>query len=124
MRINWSHLEQFRRSPEGYESKTGDTFGWFVWQKGKTQIRVMAVDGDETGWEHVSVSVAYKTSRKWEERTPKWDEMRWIKSMFWEAEECVVEFHPPESDYVNLATNCLHLWRYVNGFPMPPKICV
>lgn len=40
------------------------------------------------GWEHVSVS--YKN------RVPTWDEMCKIKDMFWNDDECVVQYHPPE----------------------------
>lgn len=125
MRSDWSHLETHRRSFQDYMSKPGETFGWFVWLKGKTQIRAMAVDGTETGWEHVSVSVAYRVGNTWTPRTPKWEEMCWIKSQFWNREECVIEYHPPEKDYVNTHNHCLHLWRPVHGeIPTPPKICV
>lgn len=125
MREIWAHLEEFRTSPPGYESKLGDTFGWFVFQNGNTQIRAMAVDGTETGWEHVSVTVAYKSGKKMVPRTARWEEMHWIKEQFWNPEECVVEFHPPQSHYVNVHRHCLHLWRNVKEiFPVPPEILV
>lgn len=124
MKSDWTELEPYRKSPAGYESNTGDRFGWFVWYKGKTQIRAMSADGLETGWEHVSVTIAYLSGKTWVQRDPKWEEMCWVKSQFWNPEECVVEFHPPEKDYVNVSTHCLHLWKYVVGFPMPPVICV
>ena len=57
------------------------------------------------GWEHVSVSIPS------EKRTPTWEEMCYIKSLFWDDEDAVVQFHPPKSDYVNLHQYCLHLWR-------------
>lgn len=125
MRTDWSHLEKFRTSPTGYSSSPGDKFGWFVWLNGKTQLRAMAVDGAETGWEHVSVTVAYRAGKKWVTRTPTWEEMHRVKSQFWTDEECVVEFHPPQSSYVNLHKHCLHLWRSVKEtFPTPPEILV
>lgn len=126
MRTDWTHLEKFRTSPRGYESKPGDTFGWFVWLNGKTQLRAMAVDGTETGWEHVSVTVAYKSGKKWVERMPRWEEMRKVKAAaFWLPDECVVQFHPPERNYINLHQHCLHLWRNVREtFPTPPEILV
>lgn len=34
-----------------------------------------------------------------------------IKDVFWDEEEAVYQVHPPKSKYVNLMTNCLHLWR-------------
>ena len=45
--------------------------------------------------------------------------------MFWDEEDCVVQYHPPKSDYVNIHKNCLHLWRPTDGeLPRPPKIMI
>ncbi|HPQ42908.1 MAG TPA: hypothetical protein PKZ42_01675 [Syntrophales bacterium] len=65
---------------------------------------VIASDGE--GWEHVSVSLP--------NRTPTWEEMCLIKNIFWDSDDCVVQYHPPKSEYVNNCNNCLHLWRPVN----------
>lgn len=73
-------------------------------------------DAQSEGWEHVSVS----TPR----RTPNWVEMCFVKNLFWCEDECVVQFHPPRSQYVNNHPHCLHLWRQRAGFPMPPSILV
>src|SRR5262245_49673597 len=104
MKALWDHLEQYRQQPRGYESHQGDHFGWFVWFRGKTQLRAMAADAseDSKGWEHVSVSVAYRVGNDWKERDPTWEEMCFIKKAFWNDDECVVQFHPPESSYVNI----------------------
>ena len=68
------------------------------------------------GWEHVSVSP------KNQKRCPTWEEMCEIKAMFFLPDECVVQYHPPESEYVNNYGTCLHLWRPVGGkLPRPPK---
>jgi hypothetical protein len=67
-----------------------------------------------TGWEHVSVQVEPAT------RTPTWDEMAWVKQLFWEPEECAVEYHPPASQYVRANPYRLHLWRPKHAtIPMP-----
>lgn len=78
-------------------------------------IKVIASDG--MGWEHVSVS------RK--DRVPSWDEMCRVKNLFWDIEDCVIQFHPPLSNYINNHPNCLHLWRPI-GFdlPMPDALLV
>lgn len=60
---------------------------------------------DGEGWEHVSVS---QRNRK---HLPNWREMCFVKDLFWGEEDCVVQFHPPKSRYVNRCPNCLHLWR-------------
>ncbi len=116
MKNDWSEIECYRRSPEGYESERGDRFGVFALKRHGVQIRIICCDGEETGWEHVSVSLN-------EKRTPTWEEMSVIKALFWDAEEGVIQFHPPESEYVNNHQFCLHLWKQVGAeFPLPPSI--
>jgi hypothetical protein len=78
-------------------------------------LLIIASDGD--GWEHVSVHAR----RGQQTRTPTWKEMTFVKSLFWEDEDVVVQFHPRRSEYVNTHPNVLHLWRPVYGFiPTPP----
>ena len=73
------------------------------------------------GWEHVSVSPCSKKRKT----SPSWDEMCAIKSLFFQEEECVVQYHPPKSDYVNEHPYCLHLWRPIGQeIPRPPAIFV
>lgn len=110
--------------PNKYRIRTGrmgsdDSFGC----NGAFEIplkhgqRVFVIAGDGLGWEHVSVS------RK--DRAPLWEEMCQIKAMFWDDEDCVVQFHPPRSQYVNVHNNCLHLWRPVDGvMPTPATLLV
>lgn len=65
------------------------------------------------GWEHVSVSLP--------DRCLTWAEMCQVKDIFWAAEECVVQYHPPASEYVNQHPYCLHLWRPTKqALPLPP----
>ena len=48
-----------------------------------------------------------------------------IKAMFFKLEECVIEYHPPKSNYVNKCETCLHLWRPIyEEIPMPPMMYV
>lgn len=69
------------------------------------------------GWEHVSICLR--------NRLPEWNEMCEVKDMFWNNDECVVQYHPPKSEYVNNMPNCLHLWKPINqDIPMPPSIMV
>lgn len=86
----------------------------------KLMIVASGADVDDTvsqGWEHVSVS----TKR----RMPNWTEMCFVKDLFWDAEECVVQFHPPASTFVNNHRFCLHLWKHNQiVFPTPPAILV
>lgn len=76
-----------------------------------------ASDTMSVGWEHVSIS----TRR----RPPNWQEMCFVKDLFWDEEECVIQFHPPKSEYVNNHPYCLHLWRPIDGHVrLPPSILV
>lgn len=100
-----------------YGSKPGSPEGAFllVLEKGaRSYHKVIASTG--LGWDHVSVSTT---------RLPTWGEMCRIKDLFFEPEECVVQYHPPESEYVRNHPHVLHLWRWQGGpFPMPPRACV
>lgn len=110
------------KCPDKYRVVVGDMprgddqNGWFVVPlKHGQKVRVIASNG--MGWEHVSVS------RK--DRPPLWDEMCQIKAMFWGPEDCVIQYHPPEADYVNNHGNCLHLWRSIDvEMPRPESILV
>lgn len=76
-----------------------------------------AIASDGELWEHVSVHIVEDEK----DETPVWDEMCLMKNLFWDAEDCVVQFHPPEIEYVNNHSNVLHLWRPVDlAFPRPP----
>lgn len=71
--------------------------------------------------EHVSVR-AVSHGR---DHAPTWSEMCQMKNVFWGKSDCVIQFHPPEEDYVNTHPYVLHLWRpTITAIPMPPKGCV
>lgn len=81
--------------------------------------RLHVISSDGYGWEHVSVSVRGKP------RTPTWEEMNFVKDLFWEEEECVFQFHPPRSMYVNCHPYCLHLWKPIGiTIPVPSTILI
>jgi len=114
-------LEEWRIRRGEYASNTGDRFGAFLMPGPCARpLKILATDGQERdgmGWEHVSVS-AHK-------RPPNWREMCFVKDLFWSDDECVVQFHPKASEYVNNLSTCLHLWRYTQQeFPQPPASLV
>lgn len=104
----------------------GDPFGFFVIPPSVShgrELKCVVSDGDNTGWEHVSVSL-YKT-RPNNPVTPNWYEMCAVKSLFWEDTETVVQLHVPASCHINVHSGVLHLWRKKDfEFPLPPSICV
>lgn len=76
--------------------------------------RVFVIASDHEGWEHVSVSHGSEM--------PTWELMVFIKALFWEPEDCVVQYHAPRSEYVNNHKYCLHLWRPTASIlPRPPS---
>lgn len=83
-----------------------------------TWLTIMSSDGtEECPWEHVSVSNI--------NRCPTWEEMCWVKDLFWEPEETVIQYHPPESTYINQHPHCLHLWKPIGvELPLPPMWAV
>lgn len=84
------------------------------------EVRCIASDGE--GWEHVSVSIKKPNGIT---RIPSWDEMCMVKELFWDKEDCIVQFHPPKSQYVNMHPNVLHLWRKQGiKFETPPSILI
>lgn len=112
-------LERMRQLPLELDLYK-DTFvgtenGIFMVRRQKHILRMISSTG--AGWEHVSVSLEY--------RTPTWDEMCYVKDLFWLPEERVVQYHPPVSEYVNNHPYCLHLWRPTDiELPHPPAIFV
>lgn len=82
---------------------------------GGEMVQVIASNG--LGWDHVSVCA--------KNRVPTWEEMCKVKDFFFEPEECVMQLHPPQSQYVNCHPYVLHLWRPQNlSIPMPPVVMV
>lgn len=76
------------------------------------------------GWEHVSV-ILLNEKKHSAEIMPSWDDMCFLKDLFWDDTDCVVQYHPPASEYVNNHKWCLHLWRpTVEQMPMPNKLMV
>lgn len=87
---------------------------------GSRHMCVIASDG--LWWEHVSVHIDEGRAKT---RVPNWDEMCYIKSLFWDDDDVVMQLHPAKSEYVNNFKTCLHLWRPVGkSIPTPPAILV
>lgn len=112
-------LEKYRVRQGYYATEPGQTWGSYVDVRLPSNQRccIIACDGDENGWDHVSVSLKH--------RTPTWEEMDWVKRMFFEDNDAVFQFHVPVSQHINCHPNCLHLWRPTKvDFPLPPPEAV
>lgn len=126
MRRSSEWPEKYRITTGVMPSRKGDTFGLFIIARPNINVRIVACDGTETGWEHVSVSTRIqKPDGEIIDRTPPWEMMNMVKDLFWGDEECVVQFHPPKSVYVNHNPSVLHLWKKLGEhYETPPIILV
>jgi hypothetical protein len=92
-------------------------------------LQIIASDGSDPavpeahGWEHVSVHASRPRGKDMQPRTPNWREMTFVKDLFWEDEDVVMQLHPRRSAYVNIHPHTLHLWRHAN-IPTPPLVLV
>ena len=112
-----SRLEQgrIREGVLASDHHYGTTGAFLIMGPKGAMLKIIASDGE--GWEHVSVSC--------EKRNPNWDEMCFVKNLFWGEDETVLQFHPPKSEYVNFHPYCLHLWKPVGqDLLLPPSILV
>lgn len=120
--------EEIRNTPGVFIKKEGkDGFGGSVfpieYKKGKIKVdrnydKVLHfIFSNGCGWEHLSVSTPA--------RTPTWDEMCKMKEIFFNDNECCVEYHPKKEDYVNCMEYCLHIWKPIDKeIPTPPSVMV
>lgn len=117
-------IEQYRRpDPLGRKQEHNKNYGYFDEVKRPTGLLRIISSGSATAtegleaWEHVSVSLAT--------RCPIWDEMNYVKRLFWNDDETVIQFHPKDAKYINFMPYCLHLWKK-NGVDheLPPDDAV
>src|SRR5665213_285707 len=71
--------------------------GWFRIPYNSIFINCLATAG--RNWEHAAITLSSPNRRIL--RCPFWSEMQFVKLLFWEAEDCCMQLHPPESEYVN-----------------------
>jgi len=123
MRNNGKHLDKHRKvHPIMGASHPGAMYGYFRIRCDDSVLAIIS-SGESHGdglqsWEHVSVSIFPKA-----QRVPTWQEMCIVKDLFWAPDETVVQFHPADSDYVNVF-DCLHLWKPPYHIELPPTIAL
>lgn len=79
----------------------GDNFGFFKIKHGAVRLNCQVASG--MGWDHVSVSLPF--------RCPTWEEMDFVKDLFFNPDEVVMQLHVAKTDHINRHPYCLHLWR-------------
>jgi len=109
-------VEKARRArPPWPMTKKGDKEGYFQIRHNGNIFHVLLSDGMD--WDHASISLD-------KNRTLTWEEMCYVKDLFFKEDEAVIQIHPKKEDYVNFAKTTLHLWRYQGEFPLPDYIMV
>lgn len=116
-------IEQYRVT-SGYmaSDKSFGANGKFLVPRNGALLSVISSDGSdwvESGlpepvWEHVSVSLRA--------RCPTWEEMDFIKRIFWRDDETVLQLHVPRDQHISFHNFCLHLWKPLGvEIPLPPS---
>lgn len=92
-----------------------DEGGGFLVHDGKKWLKVIASFGD--GWDHVSVSLPT--------RCPTWEEMEFVKRLFFNEDEVAYQLHVAPKDHINIHSYVLHMWRPQDvAIPLPPTYMV
>lgn len=95
----------------GSTKEDGNNGCFMFYHKG---YEVACIASDQLDWEHVSVTINRP-------RTPTWEIMNYVKDLFWDSEDVVMQLHPPKTRYINCHPHCLHLWRPIGKeIPQPP----
>lgn len=121
-------IEEIKKTSGMYIKKEGkDGFGGTVYKiTYKNGKPVTSTKYEDTlnfifstgcGFEHLSVSTPVKC--------PTWEQMCFMKDIFWEEDEVCMQLHPKKSEYVNNMKYCLHIWKPIEKeIPIPPSIMV
>jgi|SRR3990172_13128018 len=109
-------VERHRIQPVGFYSNSSfGNNGVFEIPYGCAHLLVIA--SNEGGWDHVSVSVQDESVK----RCPTWDEMDYVRKLFFRGDEWCMQLHAPAAKNINCHPFCLHIWRpQLQSIPLPP----
>lgn len=130
----WKIPEEFRHSFSIFGS-SGAPYGAFKCESPTRQgyeLLIIAspggvIDDDNGGertinWEHVSVHAGFAFVGDQRTATPTWDEMDYVKGLFWDAADVVMQLHINDGEKVDTHKHTLHLWRPTDReIPVPDK---
>lgn len=104
-------IEAYRQPWNGARTAAAGNNGAFRVPFRRVVLSVIASDGG--GWDHVSVSLP--------DRCPTWEEMCYVRELFFAGDEWVIQYHPPRAHNINNHPFALHLWRPQGVvIPTPP----
>jgi len=94
-----------------------DGFACQLPRKGGYNYSLCVVLSWGMGWDHVSVHAMHQKGNF----TPFWEDMCYVKTLFFKPSETAVQYHPSSDVYINVHKNTLHLWRSQNDeIKLPP----
>lgn len=96
---DWKIVET---APDGAYYKSTD---------GLAVIVSVATELDGKRWLHVSCSRA--------ERLPSWFDLRRVKNVFVGEDKKAIQVLPPQTEYVNIHPNVLHMFHCLDGDALP-----
>lgn len=121
-------VENCRKRIAGrWSSEYGDKGGYFIvpypynpnLKKQRNDVTLSVLVGSGDGWDHISIHVELNGEKK---RCPTWEEMSFIKDLFFEDNEWTVQYHPAKSNHINLHPYVLHIWKPIDKeLPVPPE---
>lgn len=121
MKQNSPEINEYRlKTYNGRSIRSKGNNGIFKVYYRNRYLKCVVADGGYDGWEHVSVSCEFRKGKQWRTRIPTWEEMCFVKDLFWDEDEVVIQLHPAKKDYVNVHPHVLHLWKPIHTeIPMP-----
>lgn len=115
--------EKYRTRNRLFQTNVGEDGAFIIPHYKVANYFFFCIASKGGGWDHVSVSI--KSDVRKVDRCPTWEEMCFLKDLFFDKDKVVMQLHPAENDYVNNHPHCLHLWRPQNAvIPTPDPIMV
>lgn len=109
---------RFRIGYFGSNDSDGNNGAFIIPYNKKINLACVVSDGE--GWDHVSIHVVDKRGCIIT-RCPTWDEMLFVKDLFFEKDEWTVQYMPPKSKNINVHNYTLHIWKPQDQeLPKPP----
>jgi hypothetical protein len=108
---NLHELDQHRVRHYSGTMGNGNMGAFVLFSDKGVELRIIATNAE--GWDHVSVSTP--------SRCPTWEEMEFVKRLFFGHNECAMQLHVPPAEHINCHPYTLHLWRpHLLRIPRPP----
>lgn len=104
---------------EGEDGFAGIIYTKVSYKNGKPKFEneLFFIFSTGCSFEHLSVSTL--------SRCPTWEEMCYMKDVFWNDDEVCMQLHPKKEEYVNNHDYCLHIWKPINQeIPTPPSVLI